>query len=721
MQCPRWFFSLSLAAVLVANGSTFPSAWPEEPSAEPPAPQAARPAQRAAPAKDAADRSALATVEGRTIAAWQAALKDRDPAVRLKAVEILGQRAYDLSVPETERQALQLAINGLMSDKNDEVRHAAAFYIDLQRIAKDPARVKQAIEAEKREVRPTLTPIRLVDTEGRPVAGAVASPHFHRYSAYEPRFTAEGSISSAQSDAHGELALKLEVPSHLDAAGIYALRQDPDQTLVGARRISPDEIRQGRPISVTMHRACQVRLRVECPGFRELAERYHADIGGDEWPRLAHVSLGTDRRSPRLLLASSSRGELEFLLPPGGYMLTVYGGDTDRVQRTIEVTPGHRVLSLGVLNLRPSGPIALGNFDGYWRSVRGNSDAVRKGEADGPAISYHRPRYGPPLMGETRQARSLAFSPDGKLLASGHSYNADPSEVKLWDPAKGTLLATFPLARCNDVSVTFSSDGRFLAATATGQSDPLAPEVVVWDVASRRELRRLSAGGDGWIMGTAFLPDGNTLATIGVDKAVRYWDVSTGRETAHVKGIAAGRRIAPAPDGKSLAINGASGALLLWDVMANQPRAELESASEPFLARALAWSRDGRMLAAAGSVLMPAPDARADRSSRVRLYDLARDKPVRRAELTHEVKGRVEHFPFVSDLTFTPDSRRLIGLLMSAIVVWDAATGAERDSLDRRMTSASDVLAISPDGRSLALTQPIGGGIVLLDLKAIDD
>ena len=73
---------------------------------------------------------------------------------------------------------------------------------------------------------------------------------------------------------------------------------------------------------------------------------------------------------------------------------------------------------------------------------------------------------------------------------------------------------------------------------------------------------------------------------------------------------------------------------------------------------------------------------------------------------------------WISDVAFTPDGRRIVGLLIDRIVIWDAATGAELDSLERNGgTSSHDRLAISPDGRWLAITQPGENSIGLLDIS----
>ena len=100
------------------------------------------------PSRAVAERPA--SIQGKTIDEWLAALKDRDPAVRERAVEVLGERSLDPALPADEKSRLQIALNTLMSsDKDRGVRQSAAFFADLQRMAHSPERLKRALEAER--------------------------------------------------------------------------------------------------------------------------------------------------------------------------------------------------------------------------------------------------------------------------------------------------------------------------------------------------------------------------------------------------------------------------------------------------------------------------------------------------------------------------------------------------------------------------------------------
>src|SRR5256885_1364904 len=97
---------------------------------------------------------------------------------------------------------------------------------------------------------------------------------------------------------------------------------------------------------------------------------------------------------------------------------------------------------------------------------------------------------------------SVAFSPEGKTLASG-SYD---KTIKLWDVASGELLRSLEGHRDSVLSVAFSSDGKTLAS---GSNDTT---IKLWDVASGELLRSLEGHRDS-VRSVAFSSDGKTLAS----------------------------------------------------------------------------------------------------------------------------------------------------------------------------------------------------------------
>ncbi len=159
------------------------------------------------------------------------------------------------------------------------------------------------------------------------------------------------------------------------------------------------------------------------------------------------------------------------------------------------------------------------------------------------------------------EVRALAFSPDGKTVATGTGGNTDRDfeTVKLWNVQTGQLRRTLETTNKGAVKVVFAPDSKLLAAVLhqAGVAGGAPAEVILWDPAEGKSLQTLPDS-DG-IEAIAFSPDGKTLLGAARTK-LRVWDVSTGK-TIQGSELKTGfsdegwSAIAFSPDGKTLAIS----------------------------------------------------------------------------------------------------------------------------------------------------------------------
>ena len=160
---------------------------------------------------------------------------------------------------------------------------------------------------------------------------------------------------------------------------------------------------------------------------------------------------------------------------------------------------------------------------------------------------------------------SLAFSPDGKLLASGSdgerlASGSDDNTVKLWDVSTGTCARTLKGHGEDVLAVAFSPDGKTLASGSYYQT------VKLWDVPTGKSARTLK-GHVSAVQGVAFSPDGKRLASGSHDGTVKLWDVSTGRcAWTHDENMTRLYSLAFSPGGKLLASASENNTVKLWDV-----------------------------------------------------------------------------------------------------------------------------------------------------------
>ena len=126
---------------------------------------------------------------------------------------------------------------------------------------------------------------------------------------------------------------------------------------------------------------------------------------------------------------------------------------------------------------------------------------------------------------------ALAFNPDGRLLATGSGEPSRSGELKLWNPADGSLVRTIPDAHSDTIySLSFSPDGNHLASSGADRF------VKVWEVATGT-LARSFEGHTHHVLSVDWKTDGKILATAGADSVIKVWNFNTGDQVRTIQGM----------------------------------------------------------------------------------------------------------------------------------------------------------------------------------------
>jgi RNA polymerase sigma factor (sigma-70 family) len=311
-------------------------------------------------------------------------------------------------------------------------------------------------------------------------------------------------------------------------------------------------------------------------------------------------------------------------------------------------------------------------------------------------------------------AKQVALSKDGRLLAVPQG-----GSIQLWDPGSGKTRGQIPTPGREVLSVAFFPDGKLIASAGIDQT------IRFHDVTTKRELSpiRVELKRVNYL---ALLPNGKSLvAADETDLSACLIDARTGRPQQQLERHGTHYGFALSPDGRTLAAGGQDGSVVLWDT-ATGHRLRSLAAGQKFVT-AVAFSPDGNTLAWSESGPLGA-------NSPIRLWDLGKDEEVRRMpghgywteRLAFSADGQVlyagirdgflgqwdvatgKEIPSpgtnrfrVSKVFLSPDGATLAAQALDRVHFWETATGRELESFampDRR----TGALAFSPDWRMLA-------------------
>ena len=302
------------------------------------------------------------------------------------------------------------------------------------------------------------------------------------------------------------------------------------------------------------------------------------------------------------------------------------------------------------------------------------------GSFEGHARDIHRQEYA---------VSSIAFSPEGSLLASGSDWDYT---VRLWEVATQRQIAMLSKNRIEAINVVaFSPDGAILAS---GGDDG---KIRLWDAKTRTQIDILDTNAGG-VSSITFHPDGKTLASLNGsqfgrdwhkwgDMAVRLWDVGTRKQIAISQNhTAVTETVALSPDGTLLASGRRDGVVGLWNMQTQKLVTTLPGHTA--VVQSVAFSPDGSLLASG-------------EREYTRLWDVQTKKQIAVFKKPHII---------VESVAFSPDGKILASVDDSCIRLWDTREKREIGALGQepppegpiQWDSTIQSIAFSPAGKLLA-------------------
>ncbi|CAO3565215.1 unnamed protein product [Mortierella alpina] len=273
------------------------------------------------------------------------------------------------------------------------------------------------------------------------------------------------------------------------------------------------------------------------------------------------------------------------------------------------------------------------------------------------------------MSGHTGYVNSVVFSPSGKQIASG----SDDCTVRLWDAQTGAPGAILSGHTSSVRSVVFSPSGQQIAS---GSDDNT---VRLWDAQTGAPSAILS-GHTSSVLCVVFSPSGRQIASGSYDRTVRLWDAQTGAPGAILSGLArVVRSVVFSPSGQQIASGSDDSTVRLWDAQTGAPGAILSGHTS--FVNSVVFSPSGEQIASGSD------------DQTVRLWDAQTGAP-----------GAIlsGHISSVTSVVFSPSGQQIAsGSDDKTVRLWDAQTSAPGAILSGHTGWVNSVV-FSPSGQQIA-------------------